>query len=368
MAYGDKQDKTEKPTPQRIKEGRKKGQIAKSNHLAGWISMLLASLVFPSLFGSGERRLLLLVSYCVTAMSHPSLPRDVGLFGLGLEDVLYISLPIIGVVALVSLFVTFMQVRFVVATEAMKPTFSRISPLNGIKRFFSLKSIWSLLEQSLVLVAIGGIAYLIIGQVIHTLVGARPTALGPVLGYLGSQLLLLIRYVSLVGIVLGVVDYSFQRWQTMKSMKMTKQEVKQDQRRYEAPPELRKEMRKRQIKIARSRMMARVATADAVITNPTHLAVAIQYNPHAKGAPRVVAKGAGWVAMRIREEASHHGVPVVEDPPLARALYGACELDDEIPVELYVAVARLLAFVLTLPDMQRRSGYVHRRPTSTMVA
>ena len=368
MAYGDKQDKTEKPTPQRVKEGRKKGQIAKSSHLSGWISMLLVSLVLPPLFGSGEKRLLLLVSYCVTAMSHPSLPRDIGLFGLGLEDVIYISLPIIGAITLVSLFVTFMQVRFVVATEAMKPTFSRISPLNGIKRFFSVKSLWSLMEQSLVLIAIGGIAYMIMNQVIHTLVGARPTALGPVLGYLGSQLLLLIRYVSLVGVVLGIVDYTFQRWQTMKSLKMTKQEVKEDMRRYEAAPEMRREMRKRQIKAARSRMMARVATADAVITNPTHLAVAIQYNPRAKGAPRVVAKGAGWLALRIREEASHHGVPVVEDPPLARALYGACELDDEIPVELYVAVARLLAFVLTLPDIQRRSGRVHRRPTSTMVA
>ncbi|MHB8262930.1 MAG: EscU/YscU/HrcU family type III secretion system export apparatus switch protein [Acidimicrobiales bacterium] len=368
MAYGDKQDKTEKPTPNRLKEGRKKGQIARSSHLSGWVSMLAASLILPSLFGAGEKRLMLLVSYCVSAMGHPSLPRDMGLLGLGLEDVLYISLPIIGAVTLVSLFVTFMQVRFIVTAEAMKPTFSRISPLNGIKRFFSFKTLWSLFEQTLVLIAISGVALSIITQVIHTLVGERPTALGPILGYLGSELLLMVRYVSLIGIVLGIVDYAFQRWQTTKSMKMSKQEVKEENRRYEAAPEMRQAVRKRQVRIARGRMMARVATADAVITNPTHLAVALQYNPKAKGAPKVVAKGAGWVALRIREEASHHGVPVVEDPPLARALYGACEMDDEIPVDLYVAVARLLAFVLTLPDMQRQSGTVHKRPTSTMVA
>ena len=321
--------------------------------------MLLVSLVLPPLFGSGEKRLLLLVSYCVTAMSHPSLPRDIGLFGLGLEDVIYISLPIIGAITLVSLFVTFMQVRFVVATEAMKPTFSRISPLNGIKRFFSVKSLWSLMEQSLVLVAIGGIAYMIMDQVIHTLVGARPTALGPVLGYLGSQLLLLIRYVSLVGVVLGIVDYTFQRWQTMKSLKMTKQEVKEESKAAEGDPHLKGMVRKRMYQIARTQMLAAVRTADVVVTNPTHYAVALRYDATRSAAPRVVAKGSDQLAQRIREEAATSEIPVVEDPPLARYLYAICDVDESIPGEIFVAVARLLAFVYSLPAALRGVGVHH---------
>jgi flagellar biosynthetic protein FlhB len=149
---------------------------------------------------------------------------------------------------------------------------------------------------------------------------------------------------------------------------MSKREIKDESRQADGDPLVKREVRRKQLRLSRSRMMAAVAGADVVITNPTHYAVALRYQAGRGNAPQVVAKGLDEVALRIRAEATKHSVPIIEDRPLAQAIFAACEIDDYVPKEFYVAVARVLAFVFTLPDVVRSSGTVHRRPTSAMVA
>ncbi len=368
MAFGDAADKTEPPSPRKLSEARKLGQIAKSTQIGSWFSLLAATFLLPAAFGNAERRISGLTNLAGAAMAHPSLPRAIGLFQLALTDVVLITLPIGAIVAASSLFATFLQVRVVFATGAMKPDFGRFNPFKGIKRLFSLKVGWQLAQQVVQFAVVAGVAVFVMRQIMPTLLGNRPVSLGIVVGYMATEILLFVRYVAIACLAFGVVDYLYQKRQIMKSLKMTKAEAKEEFRRHQAPPEARKEIRRRQIRLARARMMAKVKTADLVVTNPTHIAVAVKYEPKRRCAPRVVAKGEDWLAFRIREEAQRHGVPVVEDPPLARALHAACELDEEIPLELYVAVARLLAFVLTMPDALRRGRSVHRRSASAMVA
>ncbi len=153
-----------------------------------------------------------------------------------------------------------------------------------------------------------------------------------------------------------------------KQLKMSKQQVKEESRQQDGDPLVKRAIRRKQITMSRNRMMAAVSGADVVVTNPPHYSVAIRYEAGAGLAPVVVAKGAGLVALKIREKATESKVPIVEDPPLARAIYGACDIGSPIPTELYLAVARLLAFVFTLPAMVRASGHVHRRPSTALVA
>jgi flagellar biosynthetic protein FlhB len=173
----------------------------------------------------------------------------------------------------------------------------------------------------------------------------------------------LMRDVALAGLVMGLADYAYQRRRVGKQLRMSRHEVKQEHKQSEGDPLLKGAIRSRQMAMSRNRMMSAVADADVVLVNPTHVAVALRYQPD-RGAPRVVAKGAGHVATRIREAADRHRVPMVADVPLARALHAACELDQEIPVELFTAVAHVLAFVLSLRAKGASSG-THRVPPAS---
>jgi flagellar biosynthesis protein FlhB len=189
-----------------------------------------------------------------------------------------------------------------------------------------------------------------------------------VLAVVGPSILGLVRTTAVIGLVLAVADFGFKKHKLNKTLKMSKHEIKEEARSQEGDPVIKGAIRRKMRTMSRLRMMAAVAGADVVVTNPTHYAVALRYEPGVGLAPRVVAKGAGEVAARIRAEANRCGVPIVEDPPLARAIYGSCEIDAQIPKELFMAVARLLAFVFTLPAVVRASGAVHRRPASALVA
>ncbi|MFC0082810.1 flagellar biosynthesis protein FlhB [Aciditerrimonas ferrireducens] len=361
-------ERTEKPTPKRRREARQEGQIAKTPELAGWLAVLVASMALPAAFGYGERRVVGVLAQANHVMADPTSAGALAVLRTGLVAAAEIVLPVAGVMAAVSLVVTAAQVGPVLAWKAARPQFSRLNPLTGIKRLFSAQSLWMLAKEVLKLAVIGALAYRTMDAMVRLMLGAQLTGIGPAVAYAGGALVGLVRQVALAGLVLAGFDYAFQRRRVGQQLKMTKQEVKEEFRQHEGDPLLKGQIRKKQRALSRLRMMAAVAKADVVVTNPTHVAVALRYEPGSGQAPRVVAKGADHLAARIREEARRHGVPVVEDPPLARALHAACDLDDLVPVELYLAVARLLAFVFTLPDVVRRSGRVHRRPVSAMVA
>lgn len=361
-------EKTEKPTPKRRREARREGQIARSRDLSGWVTLLAASFALPPVLRSGTQRVEDLVSQGTHVMDNPTPGGALTLLQHGLADAMLLALPLVGLIGVVGLLVTVAQVGFVVATKAAAPSLRRLNPVAGLKRLVSVSSLWMLLEQSAKLAVLVALTARLLSTVIHDVLPGEPVAMGPVVAYAGSAIVGLVRDVAAAGLVLSIADYAFQRRRTNRSLRMTKLEVKEESRQSEGDPFVKRALRRKQVSLSRMRMMAAVAGADVVVTNPTHYAVALRYEPGKGRAPHVVAKGSDHLALRIREEACRRGVPVVEDPPLARALHGACELGDSIPRELYVAVARLLAFVLTLPAVVRTSGVVQRRPTSALVA
>lgn len=361
-------EKTEKPTPRRKREARKEGQIAKTPELAGWLGTLVAASLLPTIVRNDGNRLTELFTQVSQVASKPSTSSALKVFEGGLSDAAILMLPVLGMIMLIALVATVGQVGFVVATKAAKPKLSRLSPIAGIRRLFSAKTSWDLAKQLLKLCVI----LLVAGRAVYGLadhvIRSQPVATGAIVSYAATTLLGMVRSIALIGLLLAVADYAFQRRRISQSLKMTKHEVKDDLRKQEGDPLLRRAIRRKQASMSRLRMMAAIAGADVVVTNPTHYAVALRYDPQRGHAPRVVAKGMDHVALRIREEAKNHHVAIVEDPPLARAVYQACEIDQLIPHELYFAVARLLAFVFTLPPVVRRSGITQRRPVSALIA
>lgn len=366
MAKND--DKTEKPTAKRKQKARRQGQVATSREVSSWIVALVGTMLVPVLFRTGEARLTDLFGRVANVMTAPSLGGAMQVLQVGLGDVVSLVLPIAGAFAALGVLADVAQTGGLFSLAAAAPKFDRINPVAGLKRLFSANSLWQLCKQLVKISVLVLIAYKVLFGLGGELVGTEPVDMTPVVAYAGSTMLGLVRDVALIGLLLALGDYAVQRHRHNKSLKMTKREVKEENRQSEGDPLVKREVRRKQMRLSRARMMAAVAGADVVITNPTHFAVALRYEAGHGHAPQVVAKGADDVALRIRAEATKHGVPIVEDRPLARAIYVACEVDSYVPRELYVAVARVLAFVFTLPEIVKASGRVHQRPTSALVA
>jgi flagellar biosynthetic protein FlhB len=365
---GKNDDKTEKPTAKRKKKARRKGQVAQSRDVSSWIVALAGTMLVPVLLRTGQTRLTDLWGRVANVITAPSVPGAMGVLQSGLGDVLTLVLPIAGAFAVVGVLADVAQTGGLFSLEAAAPKFDRLNPVAGVKRLFSTNSLWQLVKQTLKITLLSIIAYKVLLGLGHKLVGTQPVNMSPVVSYAGSTMLGLVRDVAVLGLLLALGDYAVQRRRHTKSLKMTKREVKDESRQSDGDPLIKREVRRKQMRLSRARMMAAVAGADVVITNPTHFAVALRYQAGRGHAPQVVAKGADDVALRIRAEAITRGVPVIEDRPLAQAIYAACEVDAYVPKDLYVAVARVLAFVFTLPAVVKASGKVHQRPTSALVA
>jgi len=365
---GKNDDKTEKPTAKRKSKARKKGQVALSKEVSSWIVALVGSMLLPVVIRTGQARMTDLFGRVANVMTNPSVSGAVQILQIGLRDVVVLVLPVAGGFAALGVLVDVAQTGGLFSLQAAAPKFDRINPMAGLKRLFSANSLWQLVKQLVKISVLVLMAYKVLFSLGDKLVGTQPVDMSPVVAYAGSTMLGLVRDVSVIGLVLAIGDYAVQRHRHNKSLKMTKREVKEEHRQSDGDPLLKREVRRKQMRLSRSRMMAAVAGADVVITNPTHFAVALRYQAGRGLAPQVVAKGSDEVALRIRAEATAHGVPIIEDRPLAQAIYAACEIDSFVPKELYVAVARVLAFIYTLPAMVKASGKVHQRPTSALVA
>lgn len=365
---GKNDDKTEKPSAKRRQKARRKGQVATSKEVSSWIVALAGTMLVPVLLRTGESRLTDLFGRVSHVMTAPSVPGALGVLQAGLADVVTLVLPVAGAFAVLGVLADVVQTGGLFSLEAAKPKFSRVNPVAGIKRLFSTQSLWQLLKQALKIAVLVLIARKVLFGLGGKLVGTQPVDMTPVVSYAGSVMLGLVHDVALIGLLLAFGDYAVQRHRHNKSLKMTKREVKDEARQSDGDPLIKREVRRKQMRLSRARMMAAVAGADVVVTNPTHYAVALRYQAGHGHAPQVVAKGSDELALRIRAEAQKHGVPIVEDRPLAQAIYAACEIDAYVPRELYVAVARVLAFVFTLPSVVKSSGKVHQRPTSALVA
>jgi flagellar biosynthetic protein FlhB len=254
------------------------------------------------------------------------------------------------------------QIGFRFNARLLKPKVDRVNPLAGAKRMFGPQSLQELLKNLAKTVVFGLLSWRAIEGFMPLISGG--VSFPAVVPEVGDHVIRLVRNVALAGLVIGVVEYAVSRRKLNKTLRMTKQEVKDEQRLSEGDPHIKQSIRSRQMRMSRMRMMADVAKADVVVVNPIHVAVALRYEA-ARGAPRVVAKGAGDVAARIRDTAADAGVPLVEDIPLARTLHRACEIGDEVPAELYEAVARIIAFVFglrTRTPAPARADRIHRVP------
>jgi flagellar biosynthetic protein FlhB len=353
-------DKTEKPTPKRLREARKEGRVARSQDIGAWASILAGCYLLKFTVSSGTPRLRTIFLQISELIADPTEAGALAMFGEGAKTVAILLAPLCLGLAVVAFLSSVAQGGVHLATKNLKPQWKRMNPLAGFKRIAGPHAAWEA-GKTLTKTAVAGfIAYRALKDtaVLMTAGGAMP--LQGDLDVAGSVMYRLIRNVSFAGLLMGVVDYAYQRRRTNKQLRMTMHEVKQEHKQSEGDPHLKGAIRSKQMAMSRNRMMSKIATADVVLVNPTHVAVALQYVPE-KGAPRVVAKGAGHVAARIREEAAKHRVPMVSDVPLARALYKACELDHEIPGELFAAVAQVLAFVLSLKARGSAAG-THKVP------
>ncbi|HVB06582.1 MAG TPA: EscU/YscU/HrcU family type III secretion system export apparatus switch protein [Acidimicrobiales bacterium] len=363
MPTSDKHARTEKPTPKRKKEARDKGKVARSADITAFAGLLGASTLLPALFSSARGKVLNLVDEAMNVARNPSPQGAETVFGHGLMAVLQVIVPLAGGLALLGCVANLAQVGLHLSGKGLAPQFSRISPKGGLKRLFSAANGVNLAKQLAKVALLGALTTSVITTLLHAVPAGSPEPLIATVGIGASHLLGFIRIVATLGVALGIADFLYQRKHLLDTLKMTKQEVKDEARQREGDPAVKADLRRRAYAIARSRTLAAVRGADVVVANPTHYAVALRYDKARAAAPVVLAKGEGSLALRIKAEAARCLIPVVEDPPLARYLFATTEAGRAVPAEIYVAVARLLAFIYSLPPTFT-GGAIHSFPHS----
>jgi flagellar biosynthetic protein FlhB len=343
-----REGKTEAPTPKKKQDAKKKGTVSKSADLGPWLSLLIATYFVPWLIVSVGRGLVDLMASLGDLAQRPDPTAVPQVLGQALRAGFTAALPFLLALMLLAVTTTMAQTGLVLSLHPLKPDFRRIDPIKGTKRLLSAKSLWETGKQIVKAVVIAWLAWPYVLAVHEHLIGSGRMALRPAVSVLSADLVAMARKIAWAGVTIGLVDYVYQRRSKLRDLRMTKQEVRDEMRMMEGDPMVKSRIRSLQMALGRNRMMSAVAEASVVVTNPTHIAVAIAYDPAKGAAPRVVAIGTDATAARIREKAMEARVPIVEAKPLARALWRSCELGDEIPVVLYEAVAKVLAFVRRL--------------------
>lgn len=339
------EEKTEEATPHRLQEVRKKGQAARSNDLSA--SLVLLALV---LFLYWQRESFWAVTWRIlsTFLSFPRQELDadslIKLFYLALVETSRILFILFGVAAAVGLAANWAQVGFIFSTENLVPRLENLDPIKGFQRLLSRRSLVELVKSLAKVLIIGAVVWQVVRGKFERLLLAPEMGLVQAAEEMAEIVFEAALRAMAVYLILGALDFIFQRREFLRSLRMTREEVKEELKQTEGDPLVRSRLREKQRKLARHRMMHAVPQATVVITNPIHLAVALKYREEA-GAPRVVAKGAGSIALRIIQVAREHQVPVIQNPPVAQALYRKVEIGEEIPVELYQAVAEILAYI-----------------------
>jgi flagellar biosynthetic protein FlhB len=354
-----RQQATEKATPKKKREFRKEGRVAKSAELGSWFSLVVLAGALPALGARATHQIAALMANVSANMSQLDSGKALGLFGHGLWTMLSAVLPVLGVVCAAGVASNLGQVGVHFSPGALGFRWSRVDPRSGIKRIVSPSGIWELAKGVARLALLVVVGYSVFRHLLGELMGPGTLPIGATLTLTASGLFSLGRNVGLVAFGIAALDYGFQRRRFNESLKMTKEEVRQEQRETEGSPEIRREQRRRRRRLTRMQILAALNQADVVVVNPTHYAVALAYDRAHDHAPRVIGKAEDELALVFRVEAIAKHVPVVENPPIARALHGACDIGQEVPASLYETVARLLAFVYRLSPTARHLVDVH---------
>lgn len=341
----DGQERTEKATDKRMKEVRSKGELAKSQDVTAWIGVAAAAIMLPATIAAGSKAAGSQLMAVRSVIADPDPGRAMAALEEALSSLAGTLAPLLAAVLVAVVAGSAAQggIHF----KKFKGHYEQFNLLTGLKRTFGTQALWEGVKTLLKTVVVAVVLYYVIQGLMPVLLGAGSMPLSALLSEAVGGVSALIQFAVFAGLGLAAVDIFVVMRRNRKKTRMTLKEVKDENKNSEGDPVIKSQRRSRQIAMSRNRMFSSIEGADVVMLNPTHIAVALKYEP-GKSAPRVVAKGAGNVAARIREEAEKHGVPMVRDIPLARALHAACEIGEEIPAELYTSVAHVLAFVMQL--------------------
>ncbi len=349
MASDENGDKTEDPTERKLNEAREKGNVAKSQDLSS-AGVMLAAASALAFYAFGIVRSL--GGYLQTSLSQPGwINVDKGfvtkLMWDTTEFMASVMLPMMLLIMSAALFVNWIQIGFIYSPESLLPKLGRINPLAGAKRILSIQAVMKLGVSLGKIALLVGIAYWSINSVLPLFLALAAAEPKVIMAHIIKAVTSLALQMAVALIVLSLADFMFQKWKHLQELKMTKQEVRDEMKNMDGDPLIRQRRREAHQKLVQARQMNAVPDADVVITNPTHFAVALKYDK-SMGAPLCLAKGADAVAFRIRALAQEHDVPIVENPPLARALFASVEVDETIPAEHFKAVAQVIGFVMRL--------------------
>jgi flagellar biosynthetic protein FlhB len=355
----DKSSKTEEPTQKKLDDARKKGQVAKSQEVNHWF-MIMSFGMLLGFFSPGAALAIKEALVPFIAKPHALAADPGGIGDLVVEMVVQIlwalAVPML-LTVFAALFSNFIQIGPLLSAEQLKPKPEKISLIKGAERLFSMKSLVEfakgIAKLSIVTIAVGLVMYPYRAELVQ-MAGVSMIEMLEILRWMAVKVIVAVLSVMLV---IAVLDFAFQKYKHHQDMMMSKKEVKDEHKQSEGDPQVKQKLRQLRQEKSQKRMMSEVPDATAVVTNPTHFAVALKYVQEEMAAPRVVAKGADLVAYRIKEVARENDVPVVENPPLARALHDTCEIDQEVPPEQYKAVAQVVGYVMRLRGpRQGRAG------------
>jgi flagellar biosynthetic protein FlhB len=347
-------EKTEPATPKKKQESRQKGQVAKSMELPSAFILFFGFLSFYLFGGYLKSQIMPLFSttfqdymlFDVTIQNVTSIFSQ-----LLLQSFLFLA-PIMLIAVLTAILGNYLQIGFLVSGDPLMMKFSKINPIEGFKKIFSLRTVADFLKSSLKMAIVGYVVYTTLINEKEHIISLGTLPLEQILTYAGSITLSLGLKIGLILVILAIFDYIYQKYEYEKNLRMSKQEIKDEYKKSEGDPLIKGKIRERQRRMAMQRMMQEVPKADVVITNPTHFAVALKYDASRMQAPEVVAKGADYVALKIKELAKQHGIVTMENKVLARALFAQTEIGDQVPADLFQAVAEVLAYVYKLKGIR----------------
>ena len=363
------QEKTEEATPRRKEKAREEGQVARSRELNTFLLLLggviglysMGNMLYDQLGAVMEQAFLF-----ERRQAMESTPMLVNALDLG-QRTLFAMMPLFLLLAIIALVAPGLMGGWLISGKSMQPKFSKLNPIKGVKRIFSTQALIELAKAIAKSFLVGGVAatflYFNIGKFMALMDQPIQQALTNALTMAAQAAGLMV----LVLIVVILIDVPFQLWDNAKKLRMSQEEIKREHKESEGDPHVKARIRQQQQAMARGRMMSKVPEADVIITNPTHYAIALTYQEGSMGAPRLVAKGADAVAVRIREIAEEAGVPRLQAAPLARALYHHVDLDAEVPAELYTAVAEVMAWAYRLKQVSQQGGEVPPTPDNLPV-
>jgi flagellar biosynthetic protein FlhB len=342
----DDAEKTEEPSQKKIDDAKKEGNVPRSQDASGFVTLTVAVAATFALLGFIHSRLDKLYIYYHSLMGEEltkSLIFDIGLNSL--KELLFMIIPLASIVALSGIIAGVLQFGFNFTTKPLEPKLSKIDPIKGFGKLFSMKKLIEGIKITAKVAIIFTIAFIFLIAFTKELSSVINFPLISQLTWLRDKVIILVAVMLILFFILGLVDLLIVRFQYFKDLRMSKQEIKDEYKQMEGDPQVKARIKKVQMEMAQKRMMQDIPSADVIITNPTHYSVAIRYDKEKENAPRIIAKGVDHLALKIREIGRENLIQIVENPPLARELYKSCEIDTLIPDTLYKAVAEVLAFV-----------------------